>query len=491
MNKTGIYARFSSIDTLNTDDSVSRSIQNQITILSKYAESHELNVVKVYADDNKTGSNMNRPALQELLKDASEGKIDTILVKDLSRFGRNYMEVGQYIEKIFPAFNIRFISVNDNYDSINTKDDLTLALKNYINHLYSKESSQKIRKVIKLRAEKEPLLSAKYGYIIKDKTITIDPEASKNIKLIYKLAQDGLNAVQIATELDKRNILTPSDYLKLKKGKVTEVKEPKWNTSAIMKILRDEAYTGKFTNLVNSKYLNNTFREAHTVEIPAIIDLETFNNTPKLYMYSKEEDELRLKHLVHIIRCTDCEEKRKTSNHNYRYHGGFLSPKIINGKLQYVCHLCGKKIEPEEIEEKIYDDLYNDIKKIASNRESYITKMISELKAVEQVSFDTVQIHDKMKTLFEKYIKGELDYNKYQDEQNNLTKLLLDNEINKRNLKHQTLTTYSLRNKIIRFLNSINIKEDDHLEFIKENVSEVYYSFETKQTKFVYPFMKN
>ena len=96
-----------------------------------------------------------------------------------------------------------------------------------------------------------------------------------------------------------------------------------------------------------------------------------------------------------------------------------------------------------------------------------------------------------MKTLFEKYIKGELDYNKYQDEQNNLTKLLLDNEINKRNLKHQTLTTYSLRNKIIRFLNSINIKEDDHLEFIKENVSEVYYSFETKQTKFVYQFMKN
>lgn len=130
MNKTGIYARFSSIDTSKDGDSPSKSIQNQIAILSKYAENNNLNVVKVYADDNKTGSNMNRPMLQELLQDASIGKIDTILVKDLSRFGRNYMEVGQYIDRIFPAFNIRFISVNDNYDSASSKDDLTLALKN-------------------------------------------------------------------------------------------------------------------------------------------------------------------------------------------------------------------------------------------------------------------------------------------------------------------------------------------------------------------------
>ena len=85
MNKTAIYARFSSIDSYNKDDSFSQSIQNQIAILTKYAESHDLNVVKVYADDNRTGSNMNRPELQELLKDAAEGKIDTILVKDLSR----------------------------------------------------------------------------------------------------------------------------------------------------------------------------------------------------------------------------------------------------------------------------------------------------------------------------------------------------------------------------------------------------------------------
>ena len=102
MNKTGIYARFSSIDTAKDGDSPSKSIQNQIAILSKYAENNNLNVVKVYADDNKTGSNMNRPMLQELLADASIGKIDTILVKDLSRFGRNYMEVGQYIDRIFP-----------------------------------------------------------------------------------------------------------------------------------------------------------------------------------------------------------------------------------------------------------------------------------------------------------------------------------------------------------------------------------------------------
>ena len=166
MNKTGIYARFSSIDTSKDGDSPSKSIQNQIAILSKYAEKNKLNVVKVYADDNKTGSTMNRPMLQELLQDASIGKIDTIVVKDLSRFGRNYMEVGQYIDRIFPAFNIRFISVNDNYDSANSKDDLTLALKNYINHLYSKETSKKIRKVMAIRAEKEPILTIRFLHFL-------------------------------------------------------------------------------------------------------------------------------------------------------------------------------------------------------------------------------------------------------------------------------------------------------------------------------------
>lgn len=491
MNKTAIYARFSSIDSYNKDDSFSQSIQNQIAILTKYAESHDLNVVKVYADDNRTGSNMNRPELQELLKDAAEGKIDTILVKDLSRFGRSYREVGEYIEKIFPAFNIRFISVNDNYDSINSKDDLSLALKNYINHLYSKESSKKIRKVMALRAEKEPILTTKYGYTIENKVITIDKEAAENVKLIFKLAQDGMNAVEIAKELDRRGILTPAEYAKLKKGKVSEVKKPNWNSGVITSILRDEAYTGKFTNLIQSKYMNNTFRTSHTVSIPAIIDEETFNNTPKLYRYTPEEVEIKSKHLVSIIRCTDCDERRKVSAHKYRYHGGYLSPKMVDDKVMYVCHLCGKVIDPEELETKIYKDLVTDIKKIASNRETYILRMIKELGAVETVALDANTIQEKMKTLFEKYLKGEIEYNVYHDEQNNLTKLLLDNEINKRNLKHQTLTTYSLRNKIIRFLNSVNIKEEDHLEFIRENAAEVFYSFETKDIKFIYPFMKN
>lgn len=363
MNKTAIYARFSSIDSYNKDDSFSQSIQNQIAILTKYAESHDLNVVKVYADDNRTGSNMNRPELQELLKDAAEGKIDTILVKDLSRFGRSYREVGEYIEKIFPAFNIRFISVNDNYDSINSKDDLSLALKNYINHLYSKESSKKIRKVMALRAEKEPILTTKYGYTIENKVITIDKEAAENVKLIFKLAQDGMNAVEIAKELDRRGILTPAEYAKLKKGKVSEVKKPNWNSGVITSILRDEAYTGKFTNLIQSKYMNNTFRTSHTVSIPAIIDEETFNNTPKLYRYTPEEVEIKSKHLVSIIRCTDCDERRKVSAHKYRYHGGYLSPKMVDDKVMYVCHLCGKVIDPEELETKIYKDLVTDIKK--------------------------------------------------------------------------------------------------------------------------------
>ena len=132
MTKVGIYARYSSVDILVGEDSQSRSIKNQIDILTKYANEHNFKIYKVYSDYHKSGAEMDRPGLQELLTDASEGNLNTILVKDLSRFGRNYMEVGNYIDNIFPSFGIRFISVNDNYDSLETKDDLAIALKNFI-----------------------------------------------------------------------------------------------------------------------------------------------------------------------------------------------------------------------------------------------------------------------------------------------------------------------------------------------------------------------
>lgn len=485
MSKVGIYARYSNIDKLVGEDQESRSIKNQIDILTKYVNDHNLKLVRVYADYHKTGSNMDRPALQELLQDASEGKIDTIVVKDLSRFGRNYMEVGEYIEKIFPAFGIRFISVNDNYDSSLTKDDLSIAIKNYINHLYSKESSKKIRKAMALRAEKEPILTWKYGYNIKNKVITIDDYSANIVKEIFKLANDGLNLSQIANKLNEERILCPSEYRNQKLGRT--IGEGLWKPISVSKILRDEAYTGTFTNLVQSKYLNNTFRTEHKVTIPKIIDKDYFDKTPKYYMHSDEESKYQNEHLLRLIRCADCE---KIAESKKKFYHGFMSPKLINDEVKYVCYNCRCELDSCKIEEHIYKNLVIDLSKIASNKETYITKLSKELGAVEKINLDSNSINQQMKSLFERYLKGEISYKEYNDGQNNLTSYLINNEINKRNQKNTVLTTYALRNKVIRYLNSLDMKEADHLKFIKENVIEVYYSIKSGKSKFIYPFMK-
>ena len=141
-----IYARFSAED--NEDNGGARSIENQITLLSEYAHKNNFKIVKTYADYGKTGTNMNRPGLKELYKDMYEGLFDTIIVKDLSRFSRNYIEAGEYLENIFPSFNIRFISVSDNYDSAYNSDDESIVLRNFLNSMYSNLLKEELKLMI-------------------------------------------------------------------------------------------------------------------------------------------------------------------------------------------------------------------------------------------------------------------------------------------------------------------------------------------------------
>ena len=182
---TALYCRLSRDDGAEGE---SNSIANQKKLLAKYAKEHGFINTKFYVDDGFTGTNFNRPGFQQMLEDMEMGYISTVIVKDSSRFGRNYLEVGQYTDYYFPENNIRYIAINDSVDSDNGEDDFS-AFRNVMNEMYARDISRKIRSSHRLRGNSgEPLSPPPYGYMKSPenkKKWVIDPEAAEVVRRIF------------------------------------------------------------------------------------------------------------------------------------------------------------------------------------------------------------------------------------------------------------------------------------------------------------------
>ena len=202
--KAVIYARLSQEDRL---EDTSLSIQNQITNLKEYIISHSYDFIQVYADDGYTGGTMNRPAFQQMLKDLYQHKFNTIIVKDISRIGRNLIEVGHFIEEICPLESIRVISVLDQYDSdVYTNDD-SIVFRSFMNDYYLKECKKKAYKSLERRITKKPLNTIPYyGYILKDKRFIIHPEEAYVVKRIFDDYAKGVGTFELARKLKEEQI---------------------------------------------------------------------------------------------------------------------------------------------------------------------------------------------------------------------------------------------------------------------------------------------
>ena len=226
-----------------------------------------------FCDDGWSGKNFTRPAVQEMLGMAREGKIQCIVVKDMSRFGRDYLEVGNYISRVFPFLGIRFIAVNDGYDSIRPADtdSLETSFKTLLYDLYSRDLSKKVRSAKKRKAENGEFLSpfAPYGYV-KDTErknhLIIDEEAAGNVRRIFQMAADGQTTEQIARELNIEHVPTPMKQ-KRREGCRREWKsicgDNFWTRNAVGVILRDERYIG--TNIYG-KRVRDEVGKSHTVK---------------------------------------------------------------------------------------------------------------------------------------------------------------------------------------------------------------------------------
>ena len=243
--RVGIYLRLSSEDKSKISNE-SNSITNQRELIKNYiSKDKSLELINIYKDDGFTGTDFDRPGFQSLYEDIISKKINCIVVKDLSRLGRNYLEVGNFIENIIPRYNLRFISINENVDSYLKPDSiktLEIPFKNLMNESYSKDSSNKIRTSLKASKKSGNFITniAPFGYVKNKKDIhklEIDKEAAEIVEKVFLYALRGNSRNQIVDLLNENHIITPSMFLNVKRGVKTATVADKWTVRMVDSIL--------------------------------------------------------------------------------------------------------------------------------------------------------------------------------------------------------------------------------------------------------------
>ena len=326
-NKACMYLRLSKDDGMSSE---SNSIINQRELIQSYAKNNEIELVKEYVDDGYSGTNYDRPALKDLMEEISKKNraFDIIIVKDLSRFGRDYIGAGTYIQKIFPQLHIRFISINDNYDSKNadmSDTNLILPIRNFINDSYARDISNKVKSSQKIKREKGEYIGsfAPYGYKKSEENknkLIVDENVSDIIKSIFDMKLQGYSSKAIAEELNDLGIDSPKIYKENQglnyKGGFKVKKGRNWSAKAINRIIENEVYIGTMLqgksatiNYKNKKQIEKDKRDwvkvEHTHE--GIISKEVFyiaNRMLKRDLYSSKEKKTDL--FSGMLFCKDC-----------------------------------------------------------------------------------------------------------------------------------------------------------------------------------------
>ena len=315
---TALYPRLSHEDELQGE---SNSISNQKRILETYAKQNGFSNLRWYTDDGYSGANFQRPGFQAMLADIEAGKVGTVIVKDMSRLGRNYLQVGMYTEMVFPQKGVRFIAINDGVDSAQGDNDFA-PLRNIFNEWLVRDTSKKIKAVKRSKGMSGKPITSKpvYGYLMdEDENFIIDEEAAPVVKQIYNLCLAGNGPTKIARMLTEQQIPTPGTLEYRRTGSTRRYHpgyECKWATNTVVHILENREYTGC---LVNFKTEKLSYKVKHSVENPEekqaifenhhepIIDTQTWERVQELRKQRKRPnryDEVGL--FSGILFCADC-----------------------------------------------------------------------------------------------------------------------------------------------------------------------------------------
>ena len=405
---TALYCRLSKDDGTNNE---SMSIGTQKTMLKEYAKRNGFLNCQFYVDDGYSGTNYDRPAFQQLIEDIRNGEISTLITKDLSRLGRNYLETGTYIEVFFPNHNVRYIAVNDGVDSIdNTQMDIT-PFRNIINEMYAKDTSRKIKSALRTRKMQGKYMATTppFGYR-KDESdhnrLVIDEVTAPVVEMIFSIAEEGVGLHTICNRLRKSKVMKPSFYKKeLFERYIDEEKMYDWDTAYISKILHDPVYAG---NLIVVERPTKTMRSKKRQYIPfaereviygthePIIEQSRWDNVQKILQSRPPvigESSSGYDNIFRgIIKCADCgsamlakvEQKRKRSN--------------VIDKTFYCCtkyRKYGKEgcsshnIEARTVHEVVLADIQKHAQQALTDRKAMVTDIAGRLNL--QLSSDKEQ----------------------------------------------------------------------------------------------------
>ena len=336
---TALYCRLSQED-MRIGESM--SIENQRLMLTEYAEKNGFKNIKLYVDDGFSGTDNTRPAYVEMMNDVKSGLVSTVIVKDQSRLGRDHLETDRLLEIIFPSCDVRFIAITDGVDSINGLNDMS-TMRNWFNDFYARDTSKKIRAVIKAKGERGEMISTfiPYGYMkdpIDPKQIIPDPETAPIVKRIFEMSAMGIGIVKICDTLSKEKILRPSVYLFQKTGRKSGNPNPDkpyhWAQTSVRRILSNQVYCGDTVNFKTysksnklKKRLNNSpenilvFKDTHE----AIIDRVTFDVVQKHFEGKKRPDSLgNVDKYAGYLFCGECKSRL------YLRQGRTIAPETNN-----------------------------------------------------------------------------------------------------------------------------------------------------------------
>lgn len=464
--KTAIYARLSDFDDVLRD---TESLEVQIFYIKEYINHRDDLLLDVFADKRCTGMNFDRPEFERLLKALQDRKVNCIVVKDFSRLGRNFVETGQYLEQVFPLFGVRFIAINDNYDSLNSqsRDGMLVPIKSMINEMYSKDLSQKIQSCFRSKEVRGEIYTpVPFGYKRNQQNhLVLDEEVSDVVMRIFLWKKSGMKEREIAKKLSAQGIPTPFirrcqlGYMR----NTSRVKDPAWQPAFVTKVLENPVYTG--TMVYNRIAYDETYRkigenpredwrmvpDSH----PAIISWELFDEISALRegeQVAKEE------------RHQKCRQRRENNPNVFkgRIFCKECGEKLVchwqkDGSLYFYCSPCHVSISEKDLWNGINKELHQrleehkNLKKLTqknSGKSNLETKKVALSREMEQVSGNIVRLESQKRSGYEQYVLGKLSKEKFLELKQNLENEIVEQKQEKsKKEKELALIQKELRQK--------------------------------------------
>lgn len=514
----GGYLRLSKEDgdVAGSETLQSNSIENQKEYIEDYIHSKpEIKIVDFYVDDGYSGVNFDRPDFQRMLQDIKDKKINCVIVKDLSRLGRNYIEVGKYIERLFPFLGVRFIAINDNFDSADDaalSNNIIVPFKNLINDAYCRDISIKIRSHLEVKRKRGEFIGAfpVYGYMRgEDKNkLIVDPCAAEIVKEIFAMKMEGMSQQAIADELNRLGVLSPAEYKKEQGSGYKTVfqthSRAKWTAVAVLRVLTNEVYMG---TLIQGKESTPNYKVRVREKKPKEEWIRVENAHEAII--SRTDFEL-------ISDILQKDTRVSTGKSAVSVYSGYLvcadcgcsmvRKKVRGGSLEYVYYVCsGNKKDKDicsshrisentlnmaitktlQLHLKQLGDLQESIRYIreTSGNSDKIKKLVlqsekrkEDIEKYNRLKLECYEDYKKELITQDEYMlfKKELD-NRIEEIQRAITELgkkkrmLLDGGYEKESLLEKFLTSKEIelkRSILVRFISRIYVYEDHRIEII-------------------------